>query len=75
MRGTNYINHERDGRTILLFVRERNADEYGNAMASVYLGPARLIDHSGSKPMSIRWKLDIPMPPYLWKDAAKMALS
>lgn len=73
-RGRNYINHESIGRTILLFVREKNTDEFGNAMGSVFLGRARLISYYGSKPMSIRWKLDIPMPPYLWKDSAKMAI-
>lgn len=74
VRGQNYINHAEIGRTILLFVRERNKDEYGNAMGSVFLGKARLINHYGSKPMSIRWSLDTPMPPHLWKESAKMAI-
>jgi hypothetical protein len=26
----------------------------------------------GSKPMSIEWELKVPMPHYLWKDAAKL---
>lgn len=73
-RGQNYINHESRGRKILLFVRERNKDEYGITMGSVFLGQARLLEYSGSKPMNIKWKLDIPMPPYLWKEAAKMAV-
>ncbi|MBK7393803.1 MAG: DUF3427 domain-containing protein [Chloracidobacterium sp.] len=73
-RGQNYINHEVRGRKILLFVRERNQDEYGNAMGSVFLGEATLIEHYGSQPMNIKWKLTTPMPAYLWKDTAKMAI-
>lgn len=73
-RGINYINHEQIGRKIVLFVRERNVDEFGNAMGSVFLGQATIIGHTGSRPMTVRWKLKEPMPPYLWKDSAKMAI-
>lgn len=73
-RGLSYINHEDEGKIILLFVREKNIDEYGNTMAYVFLGDARLIEHSGAKPMNITWELSEPMPPYLWKDSAKMAI-
>ena len=69
-----YINHRKDKTRILLFVREKNEDEYGNVMASVFLGEGSLYEHYGSKPMSIKWELDEPMPPYLWKDSAKMAI-
>jgi superfamily II DNA or RNA helicase len=72
--GKNYIHHEANGRIMLLFVREKNIDEFGNAMGMVFLGRARLIEYNGSKPMNIKWKLDVPMPPYLWKEAAKMAI-
>ena len=73
-RGKSYINHEREEKKILLFVREKNTDEYGNTMGSVFLGEAKLSDYYGSKPMSIKWELHEPMPPYLWKDSAKMAV-
>ena len=73
-KGLTYINHVRDKKRILLFVRERNEDEFGNAMALVFLGESKLLDHYGSKPMSIKWELNEPMPPYLWKDIAKMAV-
>ena len=59
---------------ILLFVRERNEDEYNNTMSYVFLGEGKILEHYGSKPMSIKWKLNKPMPPYLWKDSAKMAV-
>lgn len=73
-KGLTYINHLHDQKRILLFVREKNEDEYGNAMASVFLGEGKLIEHYGSRPMSIKWELNEPMPPYIWKDSAKMAV-
>lgn len=55
--GLRYRNHERNGRTILLFTRER-VDE----RAFWFLGPARYISHKGERPMAITWKLDVPLP-------------
>lgn len=73
-KGLSYINHQQQNKRILLFVREKAEDEYGNAMGSVFLGEANLLEHYGSKPMNIKWELKEPMPPYLWKDSAKMAI-
>lgn len=73
-KGLTYINHLQEKKRILLFVREKNEDEYGNVMASVFLGEGKLIEYYGSKPMSMKWELNEPMPPYLWKDSAKMAV-
>lgn len=73
-KGISYINHKKDGKRILLFVREKGEDEFGNTMGSVFLGEAKITEHYGSKPMSIKWELNEPMPPYLWKDSAKMAV-
>lgn len=73
-KGLTYINHLQEKKRILLFVREKSQDEYGFSMASVFLGECKLIDHYGSKPMSIKWALNEPMPPYLWKYSAKMAV-
>lgn len=74
-RGKSYINHQKEQKRILLFVREKSLDEFGNTMGSVFLGEVNLTEHSGSKPMSIKWELNEPMPPYFWKEAAKMAVS
>ncbi|MBP6585519.1 MAG: DUF3427 domain-containing protein [Flavobacterium sp.] len=73
-KGLSYINHQHNNKRILLFVRERNKDEYGNTMGSVFLGEGKLIDYYGAKPMSIKWELEEPMPAYIWKDSAKMAV-
>ena len=73
-KGLSYIQHQSKGKNILLFVRERNKDEYNNTMAYVFLGAGKFIKSYGSKPMNIEWELKEPMPPYLWKYSAKMAV-
>ena len=70
--GKSYINHQENGKKILLFVREKNKDEHGNTMGYVFLGEADLERHYGEKPMSIEWELHEPIPNYLWKDAVKL---
>ncbi len=55
--GLRYRNHERDGRTVLLFARERADDR-----AFWFLGLATYRGHVGEKPMAITWELDIPLP-------------
>lgn len=73
-KGLSYINHKSTDKIILLFVREQNEDEYKNTMGYVFLGDANMMGHYGSKPMSIKWQLNEPIPPYLWKVSAKMAV-
>jgi superfamily II DNA or RNA helicase/HKD family nuclease len=73
-KGKSYIEQAKNGKKILLFVREQNDDEYGNTMAYVFLGAASFVSHEGAKPMNIKWELSEPMPPYIWKDSAKMAM-
>lgn len=70
--GQSYINHESLGKKILLFVRERKHDEFGNTMGYVFVGDGKFLKYYGSKPMSIEWEINEPLPPYLWKDAAKL---
>jgi hypothetical protein len=55
--GLRYRNHERDGRTILLFTRLRADDR-----AFWFLGPASYRGHVGEKPMAITWELEVPLP-------------
>lgn len=71
--GLSYVNQSELGKTILLFVRERNKDEFGNTMGYVFLGDAKYVRHGGSKPMNVTWELREPIPSYIWKDSAKMA--
>lgn len=71
-KGISYINHKQNEKKILLFVREKANDEFGNTMGYVFVGEGSINKYEGSKPMSIEWALKEPMPHYLWKDAAKL---
>lgn len=71
-KGLSYIKHLDLDKKILLFVREIAKDEYGNTMGYVFVGEGILKDHYGSKPMSITWKLNEPLPHYIWKESVKM---
>ena len=71
-KGLSYIQHEINDKLILLFVREKRVDEFGNTMGYVFIGEGTLKEHYGSKPMSIEWELNEPIPNYLWHDAAKL---
>lgn len=73
-KGLSYINHRTDDKKILLFVREQNDDEFGFTMPYVFLGEVTYIKSSGSKPMNIEWKLQEPMPAYIWKESGKLAV-
>jgi hypothetical protein len=72
--GVSYIRHKQQHKTLLLFVRESKKDSYGFTMPYYFLGPVEYVSHRGSRPMSINWKLEEPMPPYVWKSAGKMAV-
>lgn len=72
--GISYIKQEEQKKTLLLFVRENKKDEFGFTCPYHFLGPVKYRSHKGTKPMSISWELQVPMPAYLWKAAAKMAV-
>jgi superfamily II DNA or RNA helicase len=71
-KGKSYITHKQKDKKILLFVRERASDEFGNTMGYVFVGEGSINNYYGSKPMTIEWELKESMPHYLWKDAAKL---
>jgi superfamily II DNA or RNA helicase len=73
-KGLSYINHLKNNKKILLFVREKANDEKGNTLGYVFIGEAKFRETEGSKPMSIKWELNEPMPNYLWKESAKMSV-
>jgi len=73
-KGLSYINQEDQEKKILIFVREQNDDEYGFTMSYVFLGDANFIKSNGSKPMNVEWKLNEPMPAYIWKESGKLAI-
>jgi superfamily II DNA or RNA helicase len=72
--GKSYINQNQNGKSILIFVREQDYDEYGNTMGYVFLGLANFVKTEGAKPMNIEWRLREPMPAYMWKESGKLAV-
>jgi hypothetical protein len=71
--GQRYIHHKSRGSHVLLFVRESKKDRYDNAMPYTYLGKVAYQSHTGSRPMSVVWRLEHPMPAkYLRKTATLM---
>ena len=73
-KGLTYINHKELGKNILLFIREKSKNEFGNTMGYVFIGEGNFKENEGSKPMSIKWELNEPIPNYLWKESAKMSI-
>lgn len=73
-KGKSYIQQEELEKNILLFVREAKTDIDGFTQGYVFLGPANFVDYEGSKPMSIKWLLKEPIPNYIWKESAKLAV-
>ncbi|MDY7106712.1 MAG: DUF3427 domain-containing protein [Actinomycetota bacterium] len=63
--GLRYRNHERDGRSIMLFARLRQDDR-----AFWFLGPGTYQGHVGEKPMAITWKLAHRLPGDLYTSFA-----
>jgi superfamily II DNA or RNA helicase len=71
-KGQSYILHRENQKTILLFIREKANDQFGNTLGYVFIGMGAINDYYGSKPMSIEWQLNEPLPHYMLKDATKM---
>ncbi|EFM10650.1 type III restriction protein res subunit [Paenibacillus curdlanolyticus YK9] len=65
-----YINHQRTGNRITLFVREYK-DENNYTMPFTFLGEADYVRHEGNKPISFVWRLKKEMPPALVPAANK----
>ena len=61
--GQRYIHHREMGTLFLLFVRENRTDLVsGGAGVYTFLGKANYVQHEGTRPMSILWKLERPIP-------------
>ncbi|WP_289107898.1 DEAD/DEAH box helicase [uncultured Pseudoalteromonas sp.] len=73
-RGLSYIEHQKTGKTILLFVREQGKDENGRTMGFVNYGEVKYQSHNGSQPMNITWELTSPTPSEMWHEAGKLAV-
>lgn len=69
--GQRYINQRKQGNNILIFVREYRKE---NSITSPYhfLGKANYRSHSGSKPISIIWEMEKPIPTFILKKSRKI---
>jgi hypothetical protein len=72
--GLSYIEHRETGKRLFLLVREQPRDEYGRTMGFVNYGEIDYVSYTGSQPMNITWRLREPMPSFMWKQAAKLAV-
>lgn len=73
-KGQSYVHHLKNNKKILLFIRESKNDKYNKTQGYVFVGLANFKTYNGSKPMSITWELQQPIPEYLWSSSAKMAI-
>lgn len=69
--GMRYSHHQQQKNQILLFVRAMKK-ENNLACPYYFLGPADYVSHTGSKPMSIIWRLRSPMPGRLIRTTARL---
>jgi superfamily II DNA or RNA helicase len=73
--GQRYINHRKSGNKVLLFVREFKTDHVsGGAAPYTFLGTANYINHEGSRPVNITWRLDKPIPAKFLKKTNKLVV-
>ncbi|MER7442297.1 DUF3427 domain-containing protein [Micromonospora avicenniae] len=72
--GQRYINHEKLGSTVHLFVRETKVAE-GNLGAPPYLyaGPMTYETHTGDRPMRVLWRMQHALPADLYAAARAIA--
>ena len=57
-----YLNHDRDGSSVHLFVRETKANVLGIAAPYLYAGPVHYVSHRNNRPIEIRWGLERDLP-------------
>ncbi|MGW3412217.1 DUF3427 domain-containing protein [Streptomyces sp. NPDC000888] len=68
--GVRYQHHAAKGSHVLLFVRRYKTTDIGGAQPWMLLGPAEYVDHKGSNPMAIKWKLAHEIPADVWTYSA-----
>lgn len=71
--GQRYINQREKGAKILLFVREYKKDIAGTSPYT-FLGLADYVEHHGSRPINIVWKLKRPIPAKYLKKTNKLVV-
>lgn len=67
--GQRYLRQKENGAQFLLFVRPKSTDPF------LFLGPLRFVSSSGSRPMSIYWDLDYPIPAWFFEICASLRVA
>jgi hypothetical protein len=70
--GQRYINHKSRFQSILLFVRE-DEERDGLTLPYSFLGPVDHLDHYGSRPITIIWRLRHKLPAKLIRYIRRLA--
>jgi superfamily II DNA or RNA helicase/HKD family nuclease len=70
--GQRYVNHQKEGSNVVLFVRETPNDDLGVA-PFLCLGSVCYVEHRGDRPIGITWRLDRPMPADTFATASVVA--
>ncbi|HEY9723173.1 MAG TPA: DUF3427 domain-containing protein, partial [Oscillatoriaceae cyanobacterium] len=65
--GRRYAEQAKNGWKFLLCVRPTVHDVY------TYLGPVRYVSHTGSRPMSVTWKLEVPLSGHWLQEFLRLA--
>ncbi|WP_217566678.1 DUF3427 domain-containing protein [Streptomyces sp. GbtcB7] len=68
--GLRYQQHAERGSHILLFMRRYKSTDIGKSQPWMLLGPATYVEHTGSKPMAITWRLKHELPADVWTYSA-----
>ncbi len=71
--GQRYIRHHELGYTPLLFVRETKSLTSGLSAPYHFLGPCSYVSHTGSRPISITWRLLHAVPTRLLRTMVRQA--
>jgi len=59
--GQKILNHQRDGRSVHLFVRDQGKTPQGKAAPFLYCGDLEFIKWEGDKPITVEWRLLQPL--------------
>ncbi|WP_419996990.1 DUF3427 domain-containing protein [Streptomyces boninensis] len=64
--GRRYRMHAEMNTHVLLFVRRYKTNDIGGPHPWIFLGPASYVEHKGSRPMAITWRLQHQLPADVW---------
>lgn len=72
--GQRYIHQDELGTHVLLFARQQKKDAVNHSNAGIYtfLGPCHYQSHTGSRPMTILWKLEHAIPSKFLSSTSKV---